>query len=151
MNFVVGIRLSNCFTINISGQTYIVPGVPYKVTCTVSHFLENRRTFYSASISKDDATDFNIIDIMTAGCVYRTNIGFPPCQSSICSCDIDWLATHWTYRTPTDLSSSLKCVCSSKNNEGSLIGNDAWIPTVPSKCFVLKLFNFTFVKDDTYF
>ena len=58
MNFAVGIRLSHCFTINISGDTYIEPGVPYKVTCTVSNFLENRKTIYSAVIPRDDITDF---------------------------------------------------------------------------------------------
>ena len=137
--FPTGIHSIWCFTINISGETYIEPGVPYKVTCTVSDFLENRRTFYSASTSNDDTTEFDIIDRTTAGCVYRRITSSPPCQSSICSCDMDGLATHWTYITPTDLSSSVTFICTSKNNEGSLIGSVPWIPTVPSKCFVFKL------------
>ena len=143
MNFVAGIHLSNCFTIDISGETYIKPGVPYKVTCTVSDFLENRRTFYSAIIFDQDATDVSITDRTTGGCVYKTTITvFSPCQSSICSCDIDGLATQWTYSPPTDLSSSVAFVCSSKNNEGYLFGSEKWIPTIPSKCFVLKLIKF---------
>ena len=142
MNFVAGIRLSHCFTINISGEIYIEPGVPYKVTCTVSEFLENRRTFYSAKISNDDITDFVIIDLKTGGCLYRTTAGFPLCQISICCCDTDGLAAHWTYNTPTDLSSSVTFSCTSKNNEGSLNGSAGWIPTVPSKCFLLQLINF---------
>ena len=142
MNFVAGMRLSHCFTINISGEIYIEPGVPYTVTCTVSEFLENRRTIYSATISNDDVTDFVIVDLNTGTCVYRTVAGFPLCHSSICSCDADGLATHWTYNTPTDLSSSVTFSCTSKNNEGSLNGSDGWIPTVPGKCFVLQLINF---------
>ena len=142
---VVGIHLSHCFTINISGETYIEPGVPYKVTCTVSEFLENRRTIYSTTISRDDVTDFVIVDLKTGECVYRTTASFTPCQSSICSCDMGGLATHWTYSTPTDLSSSVTFMCTSKNNEGSLLSSNPWIPTVPSKCFVLK-----FLKEDKY-
>ena len=125
-----------CFTINISGETYIESGVPYKATCTVSESLENRRTIYSAIISNDDITDFAIVDLKTGDCVYRTTAGFPPCQSSICSCDTDGLTTHWTFYTPTHLSSSVTFICASKNNEGYVISSDAWIPTVPSKCFV---------------
>ena len=137
--FPTGIHCIWCFTISISGETYIEPGVPYNVTCTVSDFLENRKTLYIAIISNDDTTDFVIIDRTTAGCVYRRITSSPPCQSSLCSCDMDGLATHWTYSTPTDLSSSVTFICTSKNNEGSLIGSVPWIPTVPSKCFVFKL------------
>jgi hypothetical protein len=137
--FPTGIHCIWCFTISISGETYIEPGVPYKVTCTVSDFLENRRTIYSASISNDDITDFVIIDLTTGGCIYRTPASFPSCQSSLCSCDMDGLATHWTYSTPTDLSSSVTFRCTSKNNEGYLNSSVRWIPTVPSKCFVFKL------------
>jgi hypothetical protein len=114
----------------VSGETYIELGVPYNATCTVSDFLENRRTTYCASISNDDITDFDIIDLTTGGCVYRTPAN---------SCDMDGLATHWTYSTPTDLSSSVTFRCTSKNNEGSLFSSAPWIPTVPSKCFVFKL------------
>jgi hypothetical protein len=86
VNFVVGICLSNCFTIDISGETYIVPGVPYKVTCTVSDFLENRRTFYSALISKDDATDFSMFDLKTGGCVYKFGILLIKCLNKLYIC-----------------------------------------------------------------
>ena len=136
--FPIGIHCIWCFTISISGETYIEPGVPYNVTCTVSDILENRRTIYKATLS-NDSTVFVIIDLTTAGCVYRRITSSPPCQSSLCSCDMDGLATHWTYSTPTDLSSSVTFICTSKNNEGSLIGSVPWIPTVPSKCFVFKL------------
>ena len=145
--FPTGIHSIWCFTINISGETYIEPGVPYKVTCTVSEFLENRRTIYSASTSNDDTTEFVIIDLTTAGCVYRRSTSSPSCQNSLCSCDMDGLATHWTYITPTDLSSSVTFVCASKNNEGSLISSDQWIPTVPSKCFVFKLNEVCYYED----
>ena len=128
--FPIGIHCIWCFTIMVSGETYIELGVPYNVTCTVSDFLENRRTTYCASISNDDITDFDIIDLTTGGCVYRTPAN---------SCDMDGLATHWTYSTPTDLSSSVTFRCTSKNNEGSLFSSAPWIPTVPSKCFVFKL------------
>ena len=107
-----------------------------------SEFLEDRRTIYSAAISNDDITDFVIVDLKTGGCLYRTTAGFPLCQSSRCSCDTDGLATNWTYNTPTDLSSLVTFRCTSKNNEEFLIHSNPWIPTVPSKCFVLKLINF---------
>jgi uncharacterized lipoprotein YbaY len=42
------------FTIDIYGDTYIEPGVPYMVTCNVSHFQDIRRTTYFANISVDD-------------------------------------------------------------------------------------------------
>jgi hypothetical protein len=137
--FPTGIHCIWCFTISISGETYIEPGVPYNVTCTVSEFLENRKTIYSAIISNHDITDFAIIDTTTAGCLYRAPTSVLSCQSSLCSCDMDGLATHWTYSTPTDLSSSVTFICTSKNNEGSLIGSVLWIPIVPSKCFAFKL------------
>ena len=137
--FPTGIHCIWCFTISISGETYIEPGVPYNVTCTVSVFLKNRRTGFRAIISSVDITEFVIIHVVTGECVYRTSTGTPLCQSSICSCDMDGLATHWTYSTPTDLSSSVTFRCTSKNNEGSLSSSDLWIPTVPSKCFVFKL------------
>ena len=133
--FPTGIHCIWCFTISISGETYIEPGVPYKVTCTVSEFLKNRRTGYSAIISNADITDFVIIHLVTGECVYRTSTGTPLCQSSICACDTDGLATHWIYYTPTDLASSVAFRCDSKNNEGILINSEQLIPTIPSKYF----------------
>ena len=132
--FPTGIHCIWCFTINISGVTYIEPGVPYNVTCTVSEFLKNRRTGYSAIISSDDITDF-VIYVVTGECVYRSPTGTPLCQSSICACDTDGLATHWIYNTPTDLASLVAFRCNSKNNEGILISSETLIPTIPSKCF----------------
>jgi hypothetical protein len=129
-----------CFTINISGETDIEPGVPYKVTCTVSEFLENRRTTYSAIISDDDITEYVILDSVTGGCVYKTRItAFSSCQSKICACDMNGLATHWTYNTPTDLSAQVTFRCSSINNERMLKTSERLITSVPSKCFVHKL------------
>ena len=130
---VVGIRLSHCFTISISGETYIEPGVPYKVTCTVSNPLDNRKTSYSAKISNDEETDFFIHYLQTDRCVYRALTSLQPCQRDLCSCDMNGLATHWTYNTPTNLSSTT-FRCTSKNNELNLNSSNAWIPTVPSKC-----------------
>ena len=134
--FPTGIHCIWCFTINISGETYIEPGVPYNVTCTVSEFLENRRTGYSANISSaDDITQFIIIHVATGECVYRTSTGTPLCQSSICACDTDGLATHWIYNTPTDLASSVVFRCDSKSNTGILISSEPFIPSIASKCF----------------
>ena len=137
--FPTGIHCIWCFTISIYGETYIEPGVPYNVTCTVSHLLEDRKTSYSVIISNDDITEFDIYDRTTGGCLYRTPTSLLSCQSSLCSCDVDGLATHWTYSTPTDLSSSVTFRCTSKNNEGYLINSVPWISIVPSKCFVFKL------------
>ena len=133
--FPTGIHCIWCFTISISGETYIEPGVPYKVTCALSEFLKNRRTGYSAIISNADIIDFVIIHLVTGECVYRTYTGSPLCQSSICACDTDGLATHWIYNTPTDLASSVAFRCDSKNNEGKLISSEQLIPTIPSKYF----------------
>ena len=136
MNFIVlGIHLSHCFTINITGETYIVPGGPYKVTCTVSDYLENRTTIYNAIKIGDDITEFKIFDIKTDGCLYRPLLNPLPCQSSICSCDLDGLSTNWIYSTPNNLSSSVKFRCTSKNNEKALVSSKEWIPTITSKCF----------------
>jgi hypothetical protein len=129
-----------CFTINISGETYIEPGVPYKVTCTVSDFLENRRTTYSAIMSGDDITEYIILDRVTGGCNYKTPItSYSLCQSSICSCDMNGLATHWTYSTPTDLVTMVTFSCASKNNEANYINSEALLPTIPSKCLVFRV------------
>ena len=134
--FPTGIHCIWCFTISISGETYIEPGVPYNVTCTVSEFLENRRTGYSAIISSaDDITQFIIFHVATGGCFYRSLTGTPLCQSSICACDTDGLATHWIYSTPTGLVSLVAFICESKSNEGILIGSERLIPTIPSKYF----------------
>jgi hypothetical protein len=133
--FPTGIHSIRCFTINVSGETYIEPGVPYKVTCTVSEFLKNRQTLYSAIISSEDITDILIIHVVTGECVYRSSTGTPLCQSSICACDTDGLATHWIYITPTDLASSVAFRCDSTSNEGILISSEQLIPTIPSKYF----------------
>ena len=137
---VVGIHLSHCFTINISGETYIEPGVPYKVTCTVSQFLENRITRYSAIIASDDITEYIIVDSVTGGCNYKTRItSYSLCQSSICSCDMNGLATHWTYNTPTNLVTMVAFRCESKRNETHLVNSEGLIPTIPSKCLVFRV------------
>jgi hypothetical protein len=137
---VVGIHLSHCFTINISGETYIEPGVPYKVTCTVSDFLKNRRTTYSAIISSDDITELIILDRVTGGCNYKTPItSYSLCQSSICSCDMNGLSTHWAYTTPTDLAVMVTFRCSSKNNAGEEASSGTLIPAIPSKCLVFMV------------
>ena len=138
--FPTGIHFMWCFPINISGETYIEPGVPYKVTCTVSDFVENRRTTYSAILSSDDITEYVIFDSVTGGCNNKTQItSFSLCQSSICSCDMNGLATHWTYNTPTDLITMVTFRCASKNNKGMLTTSEPLIPSVPSKCVVHKL------------
>ena len=132
--FPTGIHCIWCFTINISGETYIEPGVPYNVTCTVSEFLENRRTGYSAIISSADIIDIVIIHLVTGECVYRSPTGTPLCQSSICACDTDGLATHWIYNTPTDVSSTVTFRCTSTDSDAISHTSDPWTPTVPSKC-----------------
>jgi hypothetical protein len=133
--FPTGIHCIWCFTINISGETYIEPGVPYNVTCTVSEFLKNRRTGYSAITSSVDITDISIYHVATGECVYRTSTGTALCQSSICACDTDGLATHWIYNTPTDLASSIAFRCDSKGNTGILISSETFIPSIVIKCF----------------
>ena len=135
---VVGIHLSHCFTISISGETYIEPGVPYKVTCTVSHFLKGRRTGYSATISSDDISEISIYHTVADECVYRITIGTPRCPSSLCSCDTDGLATHWTYNTPTDLALSVAFRCSSTEN-ATITTSEALIPAIPCKCLVFRV------------
>ena len=139
MNFVVGIRLLHCFTINISGETFIEPGVPYKVTCTVSEFQENRRTGYSAAISNEDRVELVIIHLASGECVYRTHNGTSTCPSSVCSCDTNGLATHWIYNTPTNFASSVKFRCNSKPNGGTLTYSELFEPTIASKCLVFMV------------
>jgi hypothetical protein len=136
---VVGIHLSHCFTINIAGETYIEPGVPYNVTCTVSEVLENRKTSYSAILSNGDITEISIYHVVTGECIYRTLTASPLCPSSLCSCDTDGLATHCIYSTPTDLALSVTFRCESKNNESILTSSASFIPAIPSKCLVFMV------------
>jgi hypothetical protein len=135
-----------CFTIDISGDTYIEPGVLYIITCNVSHFLESRRTIYNAKISITDQLDFSIFHSNSFGCLYRVPGEYTLCQSSVCSCDVDGLATHWTYNTSADLSSPVTFRCSSKNNDGNLETSKPWTPTIPCKCLALGERHYVNVK-----
>jgi hypothetical protein len=147
---VVGIHLSHCLAINISGDTNIETGVPYKVTCTVSEFKENRRTAYSAIIIDEDITELVIYHLASGECVYRTNNGTPTCPSSVCSCDTDGLATHWIYTTPTNFASSVTFRCNSKSNGGSLTYSEPFEPTIVSKCIVFMVNNPAILKEDKF-
>jgi hypothetical protein len=75
------------------------------VTCNVSHFLEIRRTIYIAKIFVDDQLAFHIAHSPSTGCNYEDYGKHTLCQSIICSCDVDGLATYWVYSTPADLMS----------------------------------------------
>ena len=124
-----------CFNISISGKTYIEAGVPYMVTCNVSHFVNNRRTTYIARIINNDWTVFIIAHSTTSGCYYEDSTGgYTVCPSSLCSCDTDGLATHWVYNTPTDVSSTVTFRCTSTDSDDKLHTSETWIPTVPCKC-----------------
>ena len=126
-----------CFNINIYGDTYIEAGVPYIATCNVSQFKENIATFFNARISGTDQLSFTIRHSTTFGCYYLSAT-YVICQSSLCSCDVDGLATHWTYNTPADLYSPVTFKCSSSDNNGVLQTSERLTPIVPSKCVVLR-------------
>ena len=133
--FTSGVQCLWCFTISISGETYIEAGVPYMVTCNVSHFVVIRRTSYSAKIADTDRIAIIIAHSTTIGCYYQDSTGdFTVCPNSLCSCDTDGLATHWIYNTPTDLSSTVTFRCTSKDSADILHTSDPWTPTVPCKC-----------------
>jgi hypothetical protein len=67
------------------------------IECVCAVYRENRVTLYTAPTSDDDKMLLSIVYCKTTGS-YFTDIGAcSPCQSSICSCDMDALATHWTY------------------------------------------------------
>ena len=134
-----------CFSINIYGDTYIEAGVPYMVTCNVSESKEDRITILHAKISDTDQLTFTIRHSTTFGCYYLSDI-YVLCQSSLCSCDVDGLATQWTYNTPADLSDPVRFRCSSSNNNGGLQTSEPWTPIVPSKCVVFKLNKSIFVE-----
>jgi hypothetical protein len=132
--FPSGVQCVWCFTISISGETYIEAGVPYMVACNVSYFENNRRTIYSAIISDNDPIVFNIAHSTTSGCYYQDSTGgFTACPNSLCSCDTDGLATHWIYNTPTDLSSTVTFRCVSKDSDDKLHTSAPWTPTLPCK------------------
>ena len=126
-----------CFTIDISGDTYIEPGAPYMVTCKVSHFVDIRRSIYIAKISVDDQLTFHIAHSPSIGCYYENYGKHTLCQSSICSCDVDGLVAHWVYSTPADLMSPGTFTCASERNEGNLETSKPSTPTIPCKCLVL--------------
>jgi hypothetical protein len=84
--FPSGVQCVCCFTISISGETYIEAGVPYMVACTVSHFVDNRITTYSARMSDNVPIGFIIGHSTTSGCYYQESTGiFTVCPSSLCS------------------------------------------------------------------
>ena len=122
-----------CFNIIISGETYIEAGVPYLVTCNVSHFVDIRRTSYNSRIADNDPIVIIIAHSTTSGCFYQEDASFIPCPNSLCSCDTDGLATHWVYNAPTDLSSTVIFRCTSTDSDAKLHTSDTWAATVPCK------------------
>jgi hypothetical protein len=133
--FPSGVQCVWCFSISISGETYIEAGVPYMVTCNVSHFLDIRETTYSAKIEDNDPFFFVIANPTTSSCYYQDSTGdFTVCTNSLCSCDTDGLTTHWIYNTPADLSSTVTFRCTSADNDGKFHNSGPWKPTVPCKC-----------------
>jgi hypothetical protein len=128
-----------CFTVNIYGNTYIEVGVPYKVTCNVGQYNDNRITFYSAFISNGNKQTFIIAHATTNECYYQKVGAYVLCQPGVCSCDTDGLATHWTYSTSADLSSPVTFTCSSNVNNGILQTSEPWTPTISCKYLVFKL------------
>ena len=126
-----------CFDINIYGDTYIEAGVLYMATCNVSQYKDDRITRFYAGISNDDQLSFVIRHSPTIGCYYVSN-GTKRCQSSLCSCDMDGLATHWIYSTPANLSSPVTFTCASDNN-GIRENSGKWIPFIASKYLSFKL------------
>lgn len=140
-----------CFTIDIYGDTFIEPGVPYMLTCNVSHFLDLRRTMYIAKISVDDLLTFHIAHSPSIGCYYEDYGKYTLCQSSICSCDMDSLATHWVYNISADLSSQVTFRCASESNEGNLVTSKPCTPTIPCKCLGLSEIHSANVKESNLF
>ena len=132
--FPSGVQCVWCFTISISGETYIEAGVSYMVACNVSYFVSNRITTYSAKISDNDPIVFIIAHSTTSGCYYQDSTGgYKVCPSGLCSCDTDGLATHWIYNTSTDLSSTVTFRCTSTDSDDKLHNSEPWTPTVPCK------------------
>ena len=131
-----------CFTINISGETYIEAGVPYMVTCSVSQYRDNRQIIYSAKLSNDDELIFTIAHSKSVGCYYQRSGEYLPCQSGLCSCDMNGLATHWIYNTSDNLSLTVGFYCSSTDNNGVLQTSNTWKPTIPRKCLVFMFYKF---------
>ena len=125
------------------GDTYIEARVPYMVTCNVSQFIENRITNFNARISDTDQLDFSIGHSTECGCFYLFST-YVLCQSGLCSCDMDGLATHWTYNTPADLSSPVTFRCTTNDNDGALQTSAPWTPIIHGKCVVFKLDKFYF-------
>ena len=130
-----------CFTINISGETYIEAEVPYVVTCSVSQYRDNRETIYSAHISEADTQNFIIAHSKSIGCYYQSSGRYIPCQSGLCSCDMNGLATHWTFRTSDDVTSPVTIRCSSKDNDEVIQTSSTWTPTIARKCLVFMFYN----------
>ena len=125
-----------CFTINISGETYIEAGVLYMVTCSVSQYRDNIQTIYMAKLSEADTQTFIIAHSKSIGCFYQESEHYLPCQSGLCSCDMDGLATHWTYNTSVNLPSTVVFSCTSEDNNGIIQTSSRWTPTIACKCLV---------------
>ena len=142
MLFYTGIQCVWCFTINISGKTYIEAGVPYMVTCSVSQYGDNRVTLYMVKLSETDTQTFTIAHSKSIGCFYQGSGAYLTCQSGLCSCDVNGLATHWTYYISDNLTSTVMFSCSSNDNNEVLQTSNKWTPTIPRKCLVFMFYTF---------
>ena len=120
-------------------------------TCNVSHFVDIRGTIYIAKIFVDDQLTFHIAHSPSIGCYYEYYSKHTLCQSSICSCDVDGLATHWVFSTPADLMSPVTFRCAPESNEGNLESSKPWTPTIPCKCLDLDYKYSANVKEGNLF
>ncbi|CAC5425782.1 unnamed protein product [Mytilus coruscus] len=116
--------------VTISGLTYIEPGVPYNVTCTVNEYRDNRKTTFLAIIPGEQNEEIIIWYYKQYGCFEFQVPTSTYCRVASCACDDNGLTTHWMYNTSSDLSRSVTFQCESSDSEHNIVESTEFAPTI---------------------
>ncbi|CAC5380577.1 unnamed protein product [Mytilus coruscus] len=124
--------------VTIFGQTYIEPGVPYNVSCTVDEYRDNRKTTFSTSLSSGVQLGTTIVWYYKPyGCFLWSNATVTDCRNASCACDDNGLTTHWTYNTPLILSPPVMFRCFTTDNDSRIVQSDPFEANLPRKLQIL--------------
>ncbi|CAC5360968.1 unnamed protein product [Mytilus coruscus] len=124
------IHIVHSLDVTISGQTYIEPGVPYNVTCTVNEYRDNRKTTFIALIPGQIYADIIVWYYKPYGCFKFQIPTSTDCRNASCACDDNGLATHWIYTLPSDLSTSVTFKCATSDNDNKIVESTELAPTI---------------------
>ncbi|CAC5380571.1 unnamed protein product [Mytilus coruscus] len=132
--YVRTMQIIHGLNVSISGQTYIEPGVPYNVSCTVDEYRDNRKTtFFTTQLVEKVIVWY----YKPYGCFLWSNATATDCRNASCACDDNGLTTHWTYETPLNLSPSVMFRCFTTDNDSRIINSDLFEAKIPCKLQIL--------------